>query len=45
MKLAGLHDHRNVAALLEEELELLEGIAVDHDQVGIGARPNVPSSA
>src|SRR5471032_2737268 len=38
MKLAGLHDHRQVAALLEEELELLEGIAVDHDQVGIGTR-------
>ena len=34
MELAGLHDHRQVRALVEEELELLERIAVDHDQVG-----------
>src|SRR5471032_2733021 len=38
MKLAGLHDHRQVAALVEEELELLQRIAIDHDQVGIGTR-------
>ena len=37
MELAGLHDHRQVGALVEEQLELLQRIAVDHDQVGEGA--------
>src|SRR5690348_617603 len=34
VELAGLHDHRQVLALVEEELEILQRIAVDHDQVG-----------
>ena len=37
MELAGLHDHRQVLALVEEQLELLQRIAVDRDQVGEGA--------
>src|SRR6266404_7987230 len=37
VELAGLHDHRQMGALIEEQLELLQRIAVDHDQVGEGA--------
>src|ERR1700722_14645940 len=38
VELAGLHDHRQMGALIEEQLELLQRIAVDEDEIGEGAR-------
>src|SRR5262245_37620974 len=37
MKFAALHDGTEMLALLLEQAEVLQRIAVDHDEVGVGA--------
>src|SRR5262245_38267594 len=37
MELAALHDRAEMFALLLEQAEVLQRVAIDHDEVGIGA--------